>query len=228
MAVIGAKTAYSMDMNPRFVAPIEIYYPARDRRISLANPAASIEMVKVYLAGVFSVNAEVDANLMIVPIETMRELLDYKDEVSDIEIRIAPEYGEKGVRKIIDGLKERLGDGYLVRDRFQQNPALYKMMQYEKAAIFLILIFIIVIIAFSIFGCLSMLIIEKKNDIATLRSLGAQDGLINRIFITEGWFISLAGLVVGLVVGIGFALLQQHFGFIKMPGDSPRLLILSS
>lgn len=218
MAVIGAKTAYSMDMNPRFVAPIEIYYPARDRRISLANPAASIEMVKVYPAGVFSVNAEVDANLMIVPIETMRELLDYKDEVSDIEIRIAPEYGENGVRKIIDGLKERLGDGYLVRDRFQQNPALYKMMQYEKAAIFLILIFIIVIIAFSIFGCLSMLIIEKKNDIATLRSLGAQDGLINRIFITEGWFISLAGLVVGLVVGIGFALLQQHFGFIKMPG----------
>jgi ABC-type lipoprotein release transport system permease subunit len=93
------------------------------------------------------------------------------------------------------------------------------MMKYEKAAIYMILIFIIIIIAFNIFGSLTMLIIEKKDDIATLKSLGAQESLIRRIFVLEGWMISLAGLAAGLVIGIGFALLQQHFGFIKMPGQ---------
>ena len=93
------------------------------------------------------------------------------------------------------------------------------MMRYEKAAIFMILIFIIIIIAFNIFGSLSMLIIEKRGDIETLRSLGAHDKLIRRIFVLEGWMISLTGLAAGLVLGIGFALLQQQFGFIKMPGQ---------
>ena len=218
LAVVGAKTAYTMNISPRFVAPIEIYFPARDRKISMSNPAASIEMVKVFPAGIFSVNAQVDAGLMIVPLETMRELLGYDDEVSAIEIRIDGKYGEKGIRKIQDELQKQLGPDYLVRDRFEQNTALYKMMKYEKAAIFLILIFIVIIIAFSIFGSLSMLIIEKQTDISTLRSMGAQDSLIRRIFVTEGWLISLSGLIAGLIAGVGFALTQQHFGFIKMPG----------
>ena len=111
-----------------------------------------------------------------------------------------------------------LGPEYVVKDRYQQNESLYKMMKYEKAAIFMILIFVIIIIAFNIFGSLSMLIIEKKHDIQTLRSLGAKDSLIKRIFILEGWMISLSGLAAGLVLGIGFSLLQQQFGFIKMPG----------
>lgn len=218
MAVVGAKTAYTMNISPRFIAPIEIYFPARDRNISLSNPATSIEMVKVFPAGVFSVNADTDSGLMIVPIETMRELLGYDDEVSCIEIRIDPKYGEKGISHIVSGLQERLGLDFIVRDRFQQNPALYKMMKYEKSAIFLILIFIIIIIAFSIFGSLSMLIIEKREDIGTLRSMGAQDKLIDRIFITEGWLISVIGLAAGLIIGIGFVLIQQKFGLIKMPG----------
>ena len=121
--------------------------------------------------GIFSVNAQVDAGLMIVPLETMRELLGYDDEVSAIEIRIDGKYGEKGIRKIQNELQKQLGSDYLVRDRFEQNTALYKMMKYEKAAIFLILIFIVIIIAFSIFGSLSMLIIEKQTDISTLRIL---------------------------------------------------------
>ena len=183
LAVVGAKLAYTMNISPRFVAPIEIYFPARDRRISLSNPASSLEMVKVFPSGVFSVNAEVDGSLMIVPIETMRELLDYNEEVSAVEIRISPQAGTAGLSKIKRGLAERLGPGFRVRDRFEQNTALYKMMSYEKAAIFLILVFVIFIIAFSIFGSLSMLIIEKQGDIQTLRSMGATSRLINRIFI---------------------------------------------
>jgi ABC-type lipoprotein release transport system permease subunit len=92
-------------------------------------------------------------------------------------------------------------------------------MKYEKASIYMILIFVIIIIAFNIFGSLSMLIIEKKEDISTLKSLGARESLIKDIFILEGWMISLAGLAVGLVFGIGFSLIQQHFGIIKMPGN---------
>ena len=92
------------------------------------------------------------------------------------------------------------------------------MMKYEKAATYMILIFVIIIIALSIFGSLSMLIIEKKQDIQTLRSLGAPSSMIERIFILEGWMISLLGMGCGLLVGIGFALIQQHFGIIKMPG----------
>ena len=93
------------------------------------------------------------------------------------------------------------------------------MMKYEKISIYLILIFVIIIIAFNIFGSLTMLIIEKRGDIGTLRSMGAENKLIKRIFVLEGWMISLLGLAAGLAAGVGFSLLQQHFGFIKMPGN---------
>ena len=157
---------------------------------------------------------------MIVPIEKMWELLEYdRQEVSAIEIRVVEGTSAKEIATLQKELSEQLGPKYKVKDRFQQNESLYKMMKYEKAAIYMILLFIIVIIAFNIFGSLSMLIIEKKEDMQTLRSLGAKDSLIKRIFVLEGWMISLVGLAAGLVVGTGFSLLQQHFGFIKMPGS---------
>ena len=216
---VGAGLAYSMGINPRFVSPIEIYFPSRTRRLSMANPISSIESIKVWPSSIFSVNNEVDAELMILPIEKMRELLEYDDEVSAVEIRLAEGTDGKELKRLQKEISTMLGPDFKVKDRFQQNESLYKMMRYEKAAIYMILIFIIIIIAFNIFGSLSMLIIEKRGDIETLRSLGAQDRLIRRIFVLEGWMISLTGLAAGLVVGTGFALLQQHFGFIKMPGQ---------
>ena len=155
----------------------------------------------------------------ILPIGKMQELLEYDSStVSGIEIRLAEGSSRKALRKFQKQITEILGNQYVIKDRYQQNESLYKMMKYEKAAIFMILIFVVIIIAFNIFGSLSMLIIEKRNDIQTLRSLGAKDSLIKRIFILEGWMISLAGLASGLVLGIAFALLQQQLGFIKMPG----------
>ena len=218
MAAVGSGLAYSMGISPRFVSAIEIYYPSRTRKLSMANPLTSIEAVKVWPSSIFSINNDVDAELMILPIGKMRELLEYKDEVSEVEIRLVEGTSAKELRKLQKEISERLGPDFKVKDRFQQNESLYKMMKYEKAAIYMILIFVIIIIAFNIFGSLSMLIIEKCPDIGTLRSMGAQESLIKRIFILEGWFISLAGMAVGLLVGTGFALLQQHFGFIKMPG----------
>ena len=218
LAAVGSALAYELSLSPRFLSPIEIYYPSRTRKLSAANPMASIEAIKLWPSCTFSVNNEVDAELMILPIEKMRELLEYTDEVSGVEIRLAKNTDRKELLRLQKEISERLGPEYEVRDRYQQNVSLYKMMKYEKAAIYMILIFVIIIIAFNIFGCLSMLIIEKKHDIETLKSLGARGSLIRRIFVLEGWMISITGLIAGLVLGIGFALLQQHFGFIKMPG----------
>ncbi len=220
LAAVGIGLAYQMGISPRFLSPIEIYFPTRTGRISMANPAASIMSIDVWPSCTFSVNSDVDSKLMIIPIEKMHELLDYTgDEVSAVEIRVTDGTSAKEIAALQKEIEERLGPGFKVKDRFQQNESLYKMMKYEKAAIYMILIFIIIIIAFNIFGSLSMLIIEKKEDIGTLRSLGMRENQLKRIFILEGWMISLAGLAAGLIIGVGFSLLQQHFGFIKMPGS---------
>ena len=218
LAAVGAGLAYEMGINPRFISPIEIYFPSRTDRISMANPTASLKDIDVWPSCTFAVSSDIDSRLMILPIEKMRELLDYTDEVSAIEIRVTEGTDTKEIARLQKEISERLGTGFKVKDRFQQNESLYKMMKYEKAAIYMILIFVIIIIAFNIFGSLSMLIIEKKDDIQTLRSLGAQEKIIKRIFVLEGWMISLVGMASGLIVGVGFSLLQQHFGFIKMPG----------
>lgn len=121
-------------------------------------------------------------------------------------------------RKFLRELQELLGPDYLVQDRVQQQPALYKMMRYEKLAIYLILLFVVIIIASNIFGSLSMLSIAKRGDMETLRAMGANDRLVRQIFVWEGWLVSLIGLAAGLVVGLALTLAQQHFGFVKMPG----------
>lgn len=217
--VVGAGLAYKMGMNPAFLASAELYFPIRDRNFSLANPAASIETVRMRPSGIFSVNQQIDDDLMIVPIEEMRKLLGYEEEVSGVEIRLAEGSTAKDIRSAIKHIQKELGPEFKVLDRFRQNPSLYKMMRYEKAAIYLILIFVIIIIALNIFGSITMLIIEKKDDIETYRSLGATDKMLRRTFTLEGWLISLLGLAAGLVIGIGFSLAQQNFGFIKMPGS---------
>lgn len=215
-AVVGMGLAYNLGISPRFLSPIEIYYPVRDAKVSLSNPMNSLSEVDVRPSGLFSINATLDNELIIVPIETMRELLHYENEVSAVEIRTAD---GASVQKVADGLKERLGPDFKVLNRYEQNENLFKMMRYEKLAIYMILIFIIIIIAFNIFASLTMLVIEKKDDISTLKSLGATDSLVRRIFVMEGWMISLLGLAIGLLIGVAFALLQQKFGFIKMPGN---------
>ena len=207
-----------LGISPRFLSGIEMYFPSRTGRISMSNPASSVESEKVWPSGIFSINTDIDKELMIVPIETMKSLLEHDDEVSAVELRLTDGLSERDVRRLQKEIAGQLGPDYKVKNRFQQNEALYKMMRYEKVAIYMILIFVIIIIAFNIFGSLSMLIIEKKKDVETLSALGAPDSLIRRIFVLEGWLISLSGMAAGLVVGTGFSLLQQHFGFIKMPG----------
>ena len=219
LAVVGSSLAYRLGINPKFLTPIELYFPSRNRNFSISNPLASIESVNVWPSGIFAINSEIDDKYIIVPMNVMKELLEYGDEVSGVEIRVKDGCSRKEMKSLIDGISRRLGENFTVSDRFEQNKALYKMMRYEKLSIFAILIFIVIVIAFNIFGSLSMLIIEKQDDIRILRSMGAGDKMIRRIFVLEGWMISLLGLACGLFLGIVFSLLQQHFGFIRMPGN---------
>ena len=213
-AAVGITLAREMGIRPHFVDPLVLYYPRRGARISLLGPTASLGSVKLFPAALVSVNATADEELLVVPLESMRTLLGLGDEVSGLELRLAGPVDRRTLRE----LSELLGPDYVVRDRVQQQPSLYKMMRYEKLAIYLILLFVVIIIASNIFGSLSMLSISKREDMATLRAMGADDRLVRRIFIWEGWLVSLCGLLAGLVVGIVLALAQQHFGFIKMPG----------
>lgn len=218
--LVGMNLAGKLGINVNFLSSVEFYFPSREGNISMQNPMASIGMERARPTGIFSVNADTDNSLVIVPIELMRELLDYDREVSAVEVRLVPGMTRKQVKAFENELYGRFDDGFVVRDRMRQNDSLYKMMKYEKAAIFLILVFIIIIIAFNVFGSLSMLIIEKTEDIGTFRSMGATEGTVRNIFVLEGWLISLIGLVTGLILGVGFVLLQQKFGFIAMPSGS--------
>ena len=218
-AAMGATLAYKLGFNPHFTAPLEIYYPDRKGKFSPTNPTASLRSVRLSAAGIFTVNADIDASLVVVPIETMRELLGYEEEVTGVEIRLRQGISQREARQIIRQVRRDLGEDFRVRDRRSLNETLFKMMKYEKLAIFAILIFIVIIIAFNVYSSLTMLIIEKKEDIGTLRSLGATERIIRRTFVLEGWLITLAGMLIGLVMGIVFVLLQSHFGFIKMPGN---------
>ncbi|MCF0174748.1 MAG: ABC transporter permease [Bacteroidales bacterium] len=219
-ASVGVGVAAKMGINPRFLSPMVLYYPDAESNISLTNPAASLHSVKCYPSSVFAINSSIDENTIIVPVEILQEVLGYSpSEFSAVEIKVVEGTSEREIASLKKKLEDMLGDEFEVLSRTQQNPTLYKMLRYEKAAIYLILIFVVIIVAFNIFGSLSMLIIDKKNDIATLSSLGMKGRDIRSVFTLEGWLVSLLGLVTGLIFGLGLALLQQKFGLIKMPGN---------
>ena len=213
-AAVGVSLARKLGVHPQFVEPMTLYYPRRGARIPLTGPASALGGIRIPAACTVSINANVDDELVVLPIDQLRGLLGLTDEVSGIELTLAGSPDRRTLRS----LQELLGPSFWVQDRYQQSPALYKMMRYEKLAIYLILLFVVVIIASNIFGSLSMLRIAKEQDMQTLRALGANERLIRRIFVLEGWLVNLCGLVAGLLIGVALALLQQHFGIVKMPG----------
>ena len=219
LASVGVNLAVKLGLNPRFVEPIEVYYPDRKGKLSPSNPSASLHSAKVYPGSIFSINGDTDGRLIFIPIETLREVLGYENEVSAVEIRVDSTYSKRQIKAFTKDVRQALGPDFQVLGRYQQHASLYKMMRFEKAAIYMILLFVVIIIAFNIFGSLSMLIIEKEDDIATLKAMGASDKLVRRIFVLEGWLISLLGMAVGIVLGVFLAWIQQRFGIVKMPGN---------
>ena len=204
---VSSALAGELNISPYFLQQLTLFFPSKSESFSMANPAASLETVSARPKEILSS----DESLVILPIQTVRELLHIESEVTSFEI-----YGPKVSLKQVS---EILGPDFEVLDRYQQHPAVYKMMRYEKAAIYLILIFVVLIVAFNIFGSLSMLIIDKTDDIRTLSSMGAPQSLVRRTFWLEGWFVSLLGLAIGLAVGVALTLVQQYTGLVKMPGN---------
>ena len=220
--VLGRLVAMELGVRTTFLQPLTAWFPSRTRQVDLLNPLASLRQEKLHPAGIVSLEQNFDQKYLFMPLPALRELLEYQDEVSAVEIYLTPQgLDRKGMasREVLSALKASLGDAFLVRDRQQQNTTLYKLLIYEKVAIYLILLFVMLIISFNIYGSLSMLIIEKRDDIATLQAMGADDALVGRIFVREGWMISLLGIAVGVGIGLLVCLLQQHYGFVKMPGN---------
>lgn len=223
MAAVGNALAYKLAIHPRFVTPLRLYYPDRRGGVSPSNPLASVRSATLYPSCTMDLYTSASGydseGVLLVPIGTMRDIMDMPKEVSGVELRLREGLSGREARRFAKSLRASLGSSFVVKDRYMQDEAIYKMMRWEKAAIFLILFFVVGIIALNIYGSLSMLIIEKKEDSATLRAMGASDELVRGIFILEGWFISLLGMAAGLLVGVLLALLQQHFGIVKMPGS---------
>lgn len=224
-ATLGAGLAITLGARPAFIHPIEIYAPRRDARVNLANPAAAFTTAYVQIGGVFSLNQpEYDEQMAIIPIELARTLFNYKTEVTSLDIKLFP---GTSVSRTKRELQRILGDNFLVEDRYEQQRESFRMLQIEKWVTFLILAFILLIAVFNVVGSLSMLIVEKQEDIKSLRNMGASHRLISRIFLYEGWLITLTGIVAGIVTGLLLCLLQQEFGLLKL-SDTPGAYIIDA
>lgn len=218
-AAVGERFARKMGIHHSFIEGLKLYYPDRFARFSAINPLAAVNTFKVWPSCEFSVSSDIDSKLIIVARDVMEELLGAEGEVSSVEVRFAYGTPEMKQLKIKKELASRLGPDFRVLDRSEQNPEVYGMLRYEKLAVYLIMIFIVLILGFSIFGSLRMLIIEKDGDIATLQAMGAAPSTIRRVFTLEGWLITVTGMLAGLALGVVFCLLQQYFGLIRMPGS---------
>lgn len=215
LALVGASLARELNASPRFLEKLHFLYPNDAPRNPLAGPGMSLSEEKIGVGGLFNISNEANSRLIVVPLEAMERLIGCPGEISSVELRIRPGREKACERE----LAAALGPDFSLVDRYRSNESLYKLMRYEKFAVYLILLFVVIIVAFNIFGSLSMLIIEKSGDAKTLSAAGARDGLLKRIFVLEGWLVSLLGMGSGLVLGVVLALLQQGLGLVKMPGN---------
>lgn len=224
-ATLGVGLASSLGARAAFMSPLELCVPRRNENVNLLNPAMSSSFEYAQIGAVFSINQpEYDERYMIVSLPLARDLFDYEMEVSSVELRLKDKTDTELVKKQI---RQLLGSNFIVQDRYEQQEASFKMMQIEKWMTFLILCFILSIALFNVIGSLSMLMIEKRDDVRTLRNMGADDKLISRIFLFEGWMISGFGALIGVVIGLVLCLLQQEFGLITL-GDTAGAFVIDA
>ncbi len=216
-ATISVGTALNLGARPGFVNHLELYVPRREGRINPANPARAFRSDTLLVGGVFQMDqAEFDTDVVIVPLSVMRGLLNYTSEASAIEIRLKPDASPD---EVAHRLQDTLGQSMLVKDRLRQQDSSFRMIKMEKWITFMLMAFILLIASFNVISTLSMLVIEKEDNIRTLFALGASKKLISRIFFTEGWLISLLGGLIGIALGVILCASQQAFGFIKLGGN---------
>ena len=214
-AVLGSGVAGRLQVRLNdYESFISVYFPNAESD-ALLNPMNSFNIEHIMPIGVFSVQQEIDEKVVLVPIDFARKLMRKDNTATSIELGLTPNADLKSVQS---QLQKLLGSDFIIKNRMQQNEVLYKIMQSEKWSSFLILGFILLIAIFNVVGSTTVLIIEKRKDIQSLSHLGAEEGLIKRIFLFEGMLISLFGVIAGLLLGLVLILLQKYFGLIPMSG----------
>ncbi|MFO7878840.1 MAG: FtsX-like permease family protein [Bacteroidota bacterium] len=223
LAVAGQGVAYNLSLGINRHTPVKCFVPKRNARFtgSFMDASSAINQKNIYTAGYFSIQQDFDNQFVFVPLEFARDIFEYSTELTAIELKVAENADVEDVKA---SLKNVLGDKFQVQDRYEQHAFFYKIMASEKWAVFLILSFILLIASFNVIGSLTMLIIDKKEDIYTLRSLGADNKTISRIFLLEGWLITAVGAVTGLAFGALVAWIQIRFGVITL-GTSGSFII---
>lgn len=213
-AIVGQGVAYNLGLGLSFVDPIRMFVPKKGNQTSI-NPARALNYDYIFPSGVFSVLEEIDSKYVIVPFNFASRLFETDGQVSAVELGIDANANTGRLQK---NIQEILGDSFEVKNKYEQHDLIYKTMRSEKWAAYLILVFILIVASFNMLGSLSMLIIDKKEDLFILRGMGADSKLIRKIFLFEGWLISLFGAVIGSLLGILISWLQIRFGFISLPG----------
>ena len=211
-AVPGAGVAWYLGINAyNPYAMVRVYVPKRGNA-SLMSLENSFNSDILTVRSVFSTEQEQDEKLVLVPFDWLSELLEYENKANNVELFVAPNTDINKVKKSVTTL---IGEDFVVKNQQEQQETLYRIMRSEKWAVYVILTFILILATFNVVGSLSMLMIEKRKDTEILKSMGADNRLIQRIFLNEGLLISVAGGVIGLLLGIVLVLLQQRFGFVK-------------
>ena len=222
-AVLGVGPALSLHVQPDALRMLQLYAPQRQGRVNIANPMNAFRNDSLFVSGVFQLSQNnYDADLIYVPLSMARKLFDYPTQATQVEVTLLPDADEDAV---IAAIADILGPSYQVKNRLQQQAAAYKLVNVEKWMAFLLLSFILVIAAFNVISTLALLIIEKDDSITTLKAMGADNSQITRIFIAEGWLISLVGAVSGIVLGLVLCLCQQQFGLLRLNGDPSNFIV---
>lgn len=222
--ILGGELMSELGTGIQFVDPLQVYAPKRNARVNMANPAASFNSDYLFSPGaVFIVNQQkYDARYILTSLGFARRLFDYDTEVSAIEIKLKPGSNIDAVEK---KMEEILGERFVVQNRYEQQADVFRIMEIEKFISYLFLTFILAIACFNVIGSLSMLILDKRDDVETLRNLGAGDQLITRIFLFEGRMISVFGASIGIVLGLLLCFLQQKFGLISLGGGNGSFVV---
>ena len=220
----GVRLAEQLGTGYTYEEPIKIYAPRREGQLNMANPLDGLVEDELYSPGViFNVKqSRYDKGYILTDIAFARRVFEQQGMVSALELRLKPGSNFEGVKSEI---KQIVGDDYFVRDRFEQQDDTFKIMKIEKLIAYIFLTFILMVACFNIIGSLSMLIIDKKDDVVTLRNLGASDRQIVRIFLFEGRLISAIGAVIGILLGLGLCWAQQQFGIVGLGSSSGNFVV---
>ena len=223
---IGIRLAQDLGTGARWEGGLKIYAPIKEGQLDMSNPAAGFVVDSLDSPGVvFSVKqTKYDKNYIIAPIAFARNLFGQQGMLSSLELRLKDGSDLESVKS---EMQDIAGTKYRVLDRFEQQDDTFKIMKIEKIIAYIFLTFILIVACFNIIGSLSMLIIDKKDDVVTLRNLGANDQQITRVFLFEGRMISAIGAIVGILIGLLLCWLQQQYGLVSL-GDSDGSFVVNS